>query len=351
MYSLKRAFTRACLGVAFCTALPGYAQSTPKRCESAEYHQFDFWIGTWNVSDMQGALQGVTTVSRRNDCVLEERWTSSTDDQTGASFNMYDFRTRKWFQSWFDSYGNMLTISGGLKSGAMWMEGERLTPDGKLALERTRWIPLPDGTIHHIWDYTLDNRSTWTTRFEAKWSRQHSNPSPVVVSHNGPQTSAPTSLPKRDGQHDFDFYQGRWKVHNRRLLHPLSGSSDWVEFDGTSVDSAIWNGRANLDEFEADSPSGHIQGMTLRLYEPKSGEWSLSWANASRGRLETPMIGSFEGKIGKFYDQETFEGRSIYVRFLWKDITSSTCRWEQAFSVDGGQSWETNWIMQMQRQD
>ena len=150
-------------------------------------------------------------------------------------------------------------------------------------------------------------------------------------------------------QKDFDFFMGKWKVHNRKLKERLKGSTSWDEFDGTVVARPIWGGRANTDEFEADSPSGHIQGMTLRLYDLKSQQWSLYWANSANGILEKPMIGGFQNGRGEFYDQEFFDGKSIFVRFIWSNITPASCRWEQAFSEDGGKSWETNWIMEFTR--
>ena len=154
---------------------------------------------------------------------------------------------------------------------------------------------------------------------------------------------------QRDGQHDFDFWFGSWKVHNRRLVHPLTGSNEWVEFDGTVVARPVWGGRANADEFEADSPSGHIEGMTVRTYDPKSRQWSIYWANATKGVLEKPMIGQFKNGRGEFFDQEEFAGKTIFVRFVWSDIKPNSCRWEQAFSNDGGKTWETNWIMTFTR--
>lgn len=153
-----------------------------------------------------------------------------------------------------------------------------------------------------------------------------------------------------DGQHDFDFWFGSWKVHNRRLVHPLTGSNEWVEFDGTVVARPVWGGRANADEFEADSPSGHIEGMTVRTYDPKSRQWNIYWANAAKGVFEKPMIGQFKNGRGEFFDQEEFAGKAVYVRFVWSDIKPNSCRWEQAFSNDGGKTWETNWIMTFTRE-
>ena len=154
---------------------------------------------------------------------------------------------------------------------------------------------------------------------------------------------------ERSGQKDFDFLIGRWKVKNRRLRERLKGSNDWDEFEATVVARHIWGGKANTDEYEGMAPFGPIQGMTLRLFDPSSRQWRLYWANSASGILDRPVVGSFENGRGEFYNEDVHEGRSIYTRFLWSDITETSCRWEQAFSVDGGKSWETNWIMEFTR--
>jgi hypothetical protein len=156
----------------------------------------------------------------------------------------------------------------------------------------------------------------------------------------GPQ---PTST-ERDGQHDFDFDIGTWKTHLSRLLHPLTGSTTWIELEGTTVVRKVWNGRANLAELEADGPTGHIEVLSLRLYNPQSHQWSLNSANSNGGILSQPTIGEFRNGRGEFFDQETFNGRTIWVRNIWSDISPNGCRFEQAFSDDGGKTWETNWI-------
>ncbi len=152
-----------------------------------------------------------------------------------------------------------------------------------------------------------------------------------------------------DGSHDFDFLIGRWKVHHKRLTKPLSGSGSWYEFDGECVARTIWNGGDNIDEISGNAPQKEIRGMTLRLYDRNSRQWRLYWANLATGVLESPMIGEFKDGRGEFFDQELYEGRAIYVRFIWSDFTQNSCRWEQAFSSDGGKSWETNWIMEFTR--
>ncbi len=107
-------------------------------------------------------------------------------------------------------------------------------------------------------------------------------------------------------QTDFDFFIGSWKVHNQKLMERLKGSTSWEEFDGTVVVRHIWGGKANTDEYEADAPSGHIQGMTLRLYNPKTHQWNLYWANSANGTLDVPLVGGFKNGRGEFYDRSRY---------------------------------------------
>ena len=157
------------------------------------------------------------------------------------------------------------------------------------------------------------------------------------------------TISQRDGQHDFDFNIGTWKTQISRLQHPLTGSTRWVEYQGTSVVRKVWNGRASLFELEADGPAGRIEGVGLRLYNPESRQWSLNWANSTDGVMTRPMIGEFKNGSGEFFNQETFNGRAIFVRNGFSNITPNSSRFEQAFSADGGKTWETNWIMTFTR--
>ena len=158
------------------------------------------------------------------------------------------------------------------------------------------------------------------------------------------RTNLQQTLKEREGEHDFDFEIGTWKTHLRRLLHPLTGSTTWVEYEGTSVVRKVWNGRANLVELVADGPAGHFEGLNLRLYNSQSHQWSLNFASSNAGVMSQPTIGEFKNGRGEFFDQETLNGRAIFVRFVISDITPNSCRFEQSFSNDGGKTWEVNWI-------
>jgi len=166
----------------------------------------------------------------------------------------------------------------------------------------------------------------------------------IILSLSGVKTIGQRPVTLRDGQHDFDFEIGKWRTHLRRLVHPLTGSTTWVEYEGTSVVRKIWDGRANLVELEVDGQAGHIEALSLRLYNPESRQWSLNFANSKGGALSPPTIGDFRNGRGEFFSQETLNGRAILVRFVISDITPNSCRFEQAFSDDGGKTWEVNWI-------
>jgi hypothetical protein len=165
---------------------------------------------------------------------------------------------------------------------------------------------------------------------------------PPAFPQSDPAASA--GIVQRDGQHDFDFEFGSWKAHIRRLRNPLTGSSDWVEYEGTSVVQKVWDGKANLGELEVEGPAGRIEGLSLRTYNSETGQWRIHWASSSDGTVGPPMVGGFEDGRGEFYNQEFLNGRAIYVRFIFSDLVPDSFRIEQAFSADGGKTWETNWI-------
>jgi len=149
---------------------------------------------------------------------------------------------------------------------------------------------------------------------------------------------------KRDGQHDFDWELGTWKTHLRRRLRPLTGSDTWVEYDGTSICRKVWSGRANLLELDVEGPNGHIEGLSLRLYNPESRQWSLNFSNSAAGTLTEPVYGEFKNGRGEFFGKDTLNGRVILVRFVMSCSDRNTCRFEQSFSDDAGSTWEVTWI-------
>lgn len=149
---------------------------------------------------------------------------------------------------------------------------------------------------------------------------------------------------------DFDFFHGRWTVSHRRLLRRLAGCTEWQIFGGTSQVWPLLGGAGNVDDNWIDLPGAPYRAATIRSWDPAARTWQIWWLDARYPQaLGTPMIGRFEGGVGTFYDETDFEGRPIQVRFLWSGVDSPSPRWEQAFSVDGGASWETNWEMDFTR--
>jgi hypothetical protein len=163
-----------------------------------------------------------------------------------------------------------------------------------------------------------------------------------------PNSSASSSGEKRealrDGQHDFDFDIGVWKTHSSRILHPLTGSNKWADMDGITVVKKVWDGRANLAEYKAESPAGKVELLSLRWYTPDAHQWNLDFATPNNGVLGVPSVGEFKAGRGDFYDYEEIKGKYVMVRFSIWAISKDTAQSEQAFSDDGGKTWEVNWI-------
>lgn len=153
-----------------------------------------------------------------------------------------------------------------------------------------------------------------------------------------------------DGRTGFDFLIGTWTVRNRRLRSRLNGCTEWDEFPSTCRSWKILDGLGNQDEFTIDAPEGRVVATTVRLYDPATNEWTLNWAaTTTPGRFDPPVIGRFDGVRGEFHSHEPFAGRHIFSRFVWTVESDRACRWEQAYSADGGRTWETNWIMELTR--
>jgi hypothetical protein len=165
-------------------------------------------------------------------------------------------------------------------------------------------------------------------------------------------TSNPALLPQRDGSHDFDFLIGDWKAHVRRLPDRLNNSNVWVEYDGISNHHKLLDSNANFEEFDVTSTDKklHIKAQTLRLYNPETKQWSIYLVDLDNGTLGLPpVVGSFTGNRGEFFDQEQYKGRAILVRYMWLNISPKSARMEQSFSPDGGKTWEVNWICELSR--
>lgn len=168
-----------------------------------------------------------------------------------------------------------------------------------------------------------------------------------LVCAGAPAADAPAS--RADGQHDFDFEFGNWTATVRRLRDPFGAKAEWVEYKGPSIVRSVWGGNANLGEIDLAGPAGKIRGLSMRLYDPTTHEWRIHWANSNDGLIGAAMVGGFRDGRGEFFNQETIGGHTVFVRFIFSDITQRTFKLEQAFSQDGGKTWAPNWLASFTR--
>lgn len=156
--------------------------------------------------------------------------------------------------------------------------------------------------------------------------------------------ASPTS-----SKNDFDFFEGKWNLQNKKLKSRLSGCNEWIEFESTQEMYKVLNGAGNIDNFLATFDEEPFEGMTVRLFNPKTKLWSIYWADSNEGKLDPPVVGSFENKVGHFFTKDTFNNKDIVVVFRWDARRENDPVWSQAFSEDDGKTWEWNWYMFMRK--
>ena len=360
------------------------AQTAPAATEQVHdgQHDFDFHFGTWktHIKRLVGPLSGSTTWVELNGTVtvrkiwngranLEELEASNaTSHFQGLTLFLYNPQSHQWSQTFANINEGTLSstpLIGEFKNGRGELYDQE-TFNGRMILVRFVWSDITPNSHRVEQSFSDDGGKTWEPNFVADLTRVTGDSTgtagPASVQKNWPasgadrrslsdaaKTDSRPSATQRDGQRDFDFHFGTWKTHITRLLHPLKGDTVWVEYDGVSVVQEVWGGRASLFELKADGPAGHIEGMGLRLYNPESHQWSLNWSSGTSGVLDQPMVGEFKDGRGDFFDREPFNGRTISTRNGFSEITKDSSRFEQAFSDDGGKTWETNWIMTFTR--
>lgn len=341
-------------------SVPALAQTNPAAPAAERHdgsHDFDFEHGTWKIhlKRLLHPLTGSTTWTEFDGItVTRGLWngranieqfetTGSTGHIEGMTLRLYNPESHQWNIYWATSKDGVLGVPtiGEFKNGiGEFYDQEPI--NGRNILLRFNWSRITPTTAHFEQSFSDDGGKTWEVNWITDQTRVSEDEFKAQAETAVPAMSAATS--EHDNQHDFDFEFGSWKTHLKRLQHPLTGSDNWVEYDGTSVVQKLWNGRANFGELAVDGPAGHIEGLTLRLYNPQSHQWRLYWANSRDGILAVPAIGQFNNGCGEFFDQEDIQGKSIFVRFNFSDVTANSLRTEQAFTPDWGKTWEPNWI-------
>jgi hypothetical protein len=355
---------RTCLLLVCAMALvqtwPASAQqnSTPAPAQRDGQRDFDFELGAWKIhlkrllKPLTGSNTWVefdgTSVTRKvwdGRSQLEEfKTVGTTGPVEGLTLRLYNPESRQWSLYWANRKNAMMGVPtvGEFKNG----QGEffdQETFNGRTILVRYVWSGITPNSAHFEQSFSDDGGNTWEVNWVTDQTRVSGAPAPEITPIALKTTPQPTAA-GRDGRRDFDFHIGAWKTHLKRLTRPLTGSTTWVEYEGTTVVRKVWDSDANLVELNVAGPAGQIEGLSLRLYNPESRQWSLNFANSKGGTLTTPTVGEFKNGRGEFYSQETLNGRAILVRFVISDITPNSAQFEQAFSDDGGKTWEVNWV-------
>ena len=258
----------------------------------------------------------------------------------GLTLRLYRPQARQWGLYWAtSSSGVMLSPSVGRFQGDRGEFYDQDVVDGRSCFVRQSYTDV--GGVSHGFEQalSLDGGKSWTPSAISRFD-------PVGPSLDERADLLAEGRPSTD----FDFHFGRWKTHVSRRVRPLSPDDRWAEYDGTSNVTPIWRGKASLFELDVAGPEGHIEGAGVRLFNPETHLWSLNWASRRDGVVNLPpMVGSFRAGRGEFYDREIYDGRAIFCRNAFCEITASSCRFEQAFSEDGGKTWQENWLMSFVR--
>lgn len=330
-------------------AAPAWAAATPGPTD------FDFLDGEWVTRHRRRKVRlggddwvtyGGTLVQRR----LMGGLANSADNlfegpgeaYRGVSLRSWDAKAGEWLNWWKDSRDPLAPIGAATRGRFRNGVGTFLSDaeiGGRAVKVRVLWTRPTPATARWEQAFSTDGGQTWAV----DWTTDFARPASPLP--------APAASGDRDGLGAFDLRAGTWDVRHRRLKDRLAGSTEWVEFGGRQVWWPTLGGAGNLDTNDFALPGGAYSGATLRTYDPKTRQWAIWWLDgrSPEGPLDPALIGAFKDGVGLFYSDETFQGRPIKVRFIWSGITRDAARWEQAFSPDGGATWETNWITEFTR--
>ena len=318
-------------------------------------HDFDFEIGTWKthlrrrLQPLSGSQQwleceGTTTVRRiwRSQANLVELEAHCPDGHFEAlNLRLYNPESHQWSLNFASSSTGRFSqpTVGEFRNG----RGEffdQETLNGRAILVQFVISDVTPNSCRFEQSFSDDGGKTW----EVNWTALDTRIVGGDLSRTAGEAPSEQPLPG-----DFDFQIGAWKPHISRLQHPLTGSTTWIQYEGRTLVQQVWRGRANLVQLEANGPAGPLEILCLRLYNPHTRQWSLNYANSRSGALSPPVTGEFMSGRGEFYGVDQLDEKLIYVRNIVSDITPSSCHFEQAFSADGGKSWETNFIETLTR--
>lgn len=340
------------------------AQDNPaaaRRRDLAGLHDFDFFAGTWKAHHrrLKERLAGSTAWEEFdgwcNNRALLDGFVNADDnlfrmpggDRRGVGLAAYDPQTAQWAAWWLDAANPLARLDPpalGRFAGGVGTFYADDTVRGTAVKARVVWSKITPDSVHWEQAFSADGGKTWEVNWITDFTRVAAAPALLA---------APPPAPGADlsGLHAFDTRVGKWIAHHRRLQERLADSHEWVEFDGRQELWQVLGGYGNVDENVFDMPTGVYPGVTLRAYDPKTGQWSIWWLDDRNplGALDPPVRGRFANGLGILDSDDTLRGKPIKVRFTWSGLTDRGGHWEQAFSADGGKTWETNWYTDFER--
>jgi hypothetical protein len=349
MRYVRASWVCACTLVALCAAQPPPAAS-------GNFHDFDFAAGNWKTrilhlqrspgqADDWAAWTGRVVVGkvwggRSNIQEIEVNTPSGRLEELRLC--LYRPLLHQWYLYWADSDDGILDkpVIGEFRNGVGRFYDQE-DYKGRAIFVRHLYSQITPRSYHWQQAFSDDGGATWHANWNVTLTLDGSNP----ASETG--TSELTTPLSRS--HEFDFAWGNWRTDISFLPNPFSSRSHWTKIRGRVIVRKLWGGQANLEEIEAKGPHGPFEGLTLRLYDPKAKQWHLYWANADDGVLDEPLTGDFKEGRGVFYNQDTYAGRTVFIRNVYFDIAADSYRFEQALSDDGGKTWRTNFIAHVSR--
>jgi len=319
----------------------------PAAAERDGSHDFDFNLGVWKTHIVRQAHPlSNSNETIKIDGVVHVRpvWNGRAQVEEieadgphghweGLTLFTYNPVAHQWVQTFLNSQSGRFggdSLMGAFHDGRAELFATD-TVDGRAVLVRGTWSGITPTAHRYEEAYSTDGGKTWEVEFTGDLTKASEADLPTVSN--------------TDGSHEFDFDFGTWKTHSSRLMHPLTGASDWRDMDGLTVVTPLWGGRANLAEFKGTGPAGTVELIALRVYNPTTKQWSINFTHPGTGLWgDAPGIGEFKNGRVDFYDQEPINGKAVLVRFSMWGITKDTAQSEQAFSTDGGKTWEVNWV-------
>lgn len=312
-----------------------------------QQHAFDFHFGTWRteIESRDVTASGAGAWVKFTGTVIDQPlWNGRANLEKieasgpgghfqGLTLFLYNPKSGQWSERFAGSSdGTMQEPSYGAFANGRGVFHGLTEVDGKKVLERDIWSNITPDSYHYEIASSTDGGKAWVTNFVAQLTRLKKAPDYDVPHAQG---TGP--------EHDFDFNMGQWTTRIRAVLNPLSAPGVWSKLGGTHAVYRVWDDWANVGQLEVDGPGGHVEDLALRLYDRKTQQWRVYFANSKTGTLAPPMVGEFKGGTGTFIGMDEVDGKTVLTRNVWSGITAKSCRQDWAISTDGGRTWVPTW--------